>query len=205
MGNHMRIIDIRGRGLTEQELTTLRATGSDDDYVNYRTKPTRYIEVDYEVRAKNKDDLRKKIDEVSGFIAPNREVPVIFKDELDRIYHCEYAGAIEDKEHYHLARHRGTMIFLRKSVKYSKEEKTITLDGPTLINNEGNEPADPIIELTATKPATFAMIDTPNDEYNLLGFPLEEGRDEIVEERTLIMNEDGSTLRSEEHTSELQS
>ncbi len=91
----------------------------------------------------------------------------------------------------------GEMLFLCSDpIAYSKEEKTIPAEDIMMINNEGNEATEPIIELTATKKATFAMVNNVNDEYNLLGFPLEEGSDEIVEERTLTMNEDGSTLSS---------
>src|SRR5699024_12379126 len=66
--------------------------------------------------------------------------------------------------------------------KYSKEEKKVSAEDITIINNEGNEPTEPIVELTATKKATFAMISKPNDEYNLLGYPLEEeGQEEVVD------------------------
>ena len=54
MSQYMRIIAVRGRGITEQELTTVRVVGSDEDYVTYRTKPARFLEIDYEVRARIK-------------------------------------------------------------------------------------------------------------------------------------------------------
>src|SRR5690625_4960141 len=98
MSHYMRIIDVRGRGLTEQELTTVRVIVSGEDYVTYRTKPSRHLEIDYEIRAKNKEELRKKIDAVSVIIETTEKVPIIFPDEPDMTYYGEYAGAEQSVE-----------------------------------------------------------------------------------------------------------
>src|SRR5690625_1097724 len=170
----MRIIDVRGRGLIEQELTTVRVIGSDEDYVTYRTKPPRYLEIDYEIRAKNKEELRKKIDEVSAIIETTEKVPIIFPDELNRTYFGEYAGVEESVEYHHVGIHRGTIYILRDPYKYGPEKVIEPSSDTFIVENNGTADAEPITELTATQKATFAMISNGAEEYNLIGTPADD-------------------------------
>src|SRR5690625_1430029 len=90
----------------------------------------------------------------------------------------------------------GEMIFLCSDpYKYSKDESTETLDDTTVRKNEGSEATEPIIELTAKKKTTFAMINNMNDEYNLIGYPLEEeGNEEIVDAKPSIFKDNGEKI-----------
>ena len=194
MSDYMRIIDIRGRGLTEQELTTVRVIGSDEDYVTYRTKPSRFLEIDYEIRAKNKEELRKKIDAVSAIVETTEKVPIIFPDEPDMTYYGEYAGVEESVEYHHVGIHRGTIYILRDPYKYSKEETELELTGGlNTIKNDGTASAKPIITLTAKENSTYALIENQYDEYMLLGMPADDEQ-ETIETRKSVLYENGSTL-----------
>src|SRR5690625_4744593 len=88
------------------------------------------------------------------------------------------------------------MLFLCSDpIAYSKEEKTVPAEDVMMINNEGNEATEPIIELTAHKKATFVMVNNMNDEYNLLGYPLEEeGHEEVIEQKPVVFYEDGTSI-----------
>src|SRR5690625_288398 len=88
------------------------------------------------------------------------------------------------------------MLFLCSDpIAYSKEEKTVPAEDVMMINNEGNEATEPIIELTAHKKATFVMVNNMNDEYNLLGYPLEEeGHEEVIEQKAVVFYEDGTSI-----------
>ena len=195
MSNHIRIIEVRGRGVTEQELITERVTASDVEYVTGRIKPPRFLEIDYEIRASNKEELRKRVDEVSEIISIKEQFTVSFKDELDRIYYCEHAGTVEGQEHPHVSRHQGTVVLLRDPYKYSKEEEETEIQDTTIVHNEGNEPVAPILELTAHKKATFIMVNNLEDEYNIIGYPLEEeGHEEVIEQKPVIFYEDGTSI-----------
>lgn len=169
MSQHMRIIDVRGRGLAGQELTTIRPTGSDEEYITYRTTPKRYLEIDFEIRAKNKEDLRKKIDEINGFIETKEKVPIVFSDEPDMRYYGELESIEEDRELHHIGIHRGTIFILRDNYKYGQEKQYI-IDGPSILENEGTATVKPVFELTATQKSTFAMI-SDGEQYNLIGRP----------------------------------
>ncbi len=198
MSKYIRIIDIRGRGLTEQELTTIRASGSDIDHVSYRGRPKRFLEIDYEIRAKDKKELRTKIDEVSAIIKTTEYVPVVFSDEPNRTYYCEYAGAEESLEYHHIGIHRGTIFLLRDKDKYGPE-KTLTFPADIVkVENTGTAEADPIFEMTAKKKATFAMISNGDDEnanYNLVGRPADID-EKLVDEKTTLVYERGESLSS---------
>src|SRR5699024_9353382 len=65
--------------------------------------------------------------------------------------------------------------------------------GLTTLNNKGTANAKPILELTATKDTTFALIENQFEEYMLLGFPADD-ETEVVDDRTTIIYENGSTL-----------
>ena len=192
---YMRVIEVRGRGVAEQELSTERVTASDVEYVTARIKPPRFLEIDYEIRASNREELRKRVDEVSEIVNIKEQFTVRFKDELDRIYFCEHAGTVEDSELPHVSRHRGTIVLLRDPHKYSNKETETEVQDTTMVHNEGTEPVAPIIELTAHKKATFVMVNNMNDEYNLLGYPLEEeGHEEVIEQKPVVFYEDGTSI-----------
>ena len=193
MSDYMRIIDVRGRGLTEQELTTVRVIGSDEDYVTYRTKPPRYLEIDYEIRAKNKEELRKKIDAVSAIIETTEKVPIIFPDEHDRTYFGEYAGVEESVEYHHVGIHRGTIYILRDKYKYGPEKNLLFPADIVTVENNGTAEALPIFELEATQKTTFAMVSNQDDEYNLVGQPADDDV-QIVDTRNSVLYENGSTI-----------
>src|SRR5690606_14489000 len=122
MSDYMRIIDVRGRGITEQDLTTVRVIGSDEDYVTYRTKPTRFLEIDYEIRANIKEEFRKKVDAVNAMIETTEKVPIVFPDGPDMTYYGEYACVEESVEYHHVGIHRGTIYILRDKYKYGAEK-----------------------------------------------------------------------------------
>src|SRR5690606_3730995 len=192
MSDYMRIIAVRGRGLTEQELTTIRVIGSDEDYVIYRTKPPRYLEIDYEIRAKNKEELRKKIDAVSAIIETTEKVPIIFPDEPDMTYYGEYAGAEQSIEYHHIGIHRGTIYILREPYKYGPEKVVEPESDTFIVENNGTAETEPIIELTATQKATFAMVSN-GEEYMMIGKPAEVD-EQLVDEKVRVLYERGDTL-----------
>lgn len=192
----MRIIEIRGRGVANQELTTIRPTGASIDYITYATSPPEHIEVDFEIRAKKGESLRKKIDIVSAIIRTKERVPVIFRDELDMMYYCALDGVEETTEYHHAGIHRGTIYFLKEEYKYSTDERILTFPADiVVVENDGTAEALPIFELEATQKTTFAMMSNQDDEYNLVGKPVDEdGHEQIVDTRVSVLYENGNTL-----------
>src|SRR5690554_4266731 len=188
----MRIIDVRGRGITEQELTTVRVIGSNEDYVTYRTKPFRFLEIDYEIRAKNKEELRKKIDAVSAIIETTEKVPIIFPDEPDMTYYGEYAGVEESVEYHHVGIHRGTIYILRDKYKYGPEKVVEPESDTFIVENEGTAETEPIITMNILQDTTFALVSN-GEEYMMIGRPAD-ALETPKDTRPLILNDPASTL-----------
>lgn len=190
----MRIIEIRGRGVANQELTTIRSTGASIDYITYATSPPGHIEVDFEIRAKKGESLRKKIDIVSSIIRTKERVPVIFRDEQDVMYYCALDGIEETVEYHHVGIHRGTMYLLKEEYKYSTDESILTFPTDIVtVENNGTAEALPIFELEATQKSTFAMVSNQDDEYNLVGQPADDDV-QVVDTRKSVLYENGSTI-----------
>ncbi len=173
----------------------IKVTGMPGAYVESKEIDVIYIEqpigfvvddVEHEVRI---------IDELSSWLTTIDAAPLEFDDEPGRIYYAEIEGSIEDYTRF-VKQRSGIITFIcANPYAYSKEEKTVPAEDIMMINNEGNEATEPIIELTATKKATFAMVNNINDEYNLLGFPLEEeGHEEVVDASPTVLYEDGTSM-----------
>src|SRR5690606_32814846 len=141
---------------------------------------------------KDKEELRKKIDAVSAIIETTEKVPIIFPDQPDMTYYGEYAGVEEDVEYHHVGIHRGTIYILRDKYKYGAEKTVETTSDTFIVENNGTADAEPIIELTATQKATFAMISN-GEEYNLIGTPADDDV-VVVDEKTSVLYENGSTI-----------
>lgn len=189
-----RIISITGRGVADRELTTVKAIGSDYEYVTNRESKSREIDVAIDIRARSPAEIRKRIDDVSAFFDWEGYKPVIFSDEPDMTYYAEYEGYEEVIEYHHASIHRGIIKLLVQPNK-TKNEQEYELQDTTIIENKGNEPTPPIIELTAKEKTTYVMVENGINEYNLIGFPLDEdGQEDVVDKKVSVMREDGSTL-----------
>src|SRR5699024_1884597 len=90
----------------------------------------------------------------------------------------------------------GIITFICPDPHKYGEGESIELQDVTVVENKGSELTEPIIELTAKEKVTYAMVENGIDEYNLIGYPLEEGSDEVVNERELIFKETGTTFNS---------
>lgn len=78
---------------------------------------------------------------------------------------------------------------------YSKEKSAIFPSDAVTLTNHGTAEADPIFEMEVLQPVTFAMIQNHKEEYQMIGRPASVSS-EIVDTRTLLLREDGSTLDS---------
>src|SRR5699024_1006156 len=157
----------------------------------------RAITVPVFISAESYSDLQKVKEDLANWLIHREPKELIFKDEPDRVYYAVVDGALDLDELVRWG--TGTIAFLCPDPdKYAKEEVSYDIAGGlTTLNNKGTANAKPILELTATKDTTFALIENQFEEYMLLGYPLEEeGQEQIVDDRVSVMFEDGSTLSS---------
>ena len=152
----------------------------------------REITVRFLVEDDTNEGFQKRLIKLNSLLTGSKKV-LYFTDEEVFYYATLLSAEYPEEDSNRLV---GNLVFLcTDPYKYSKEEKEYTLEDISLIENKGNEPTEPIIELTALKPTTYAMVENGLGEYNLVGFPLDEdGQEEVVDDRVSIFREDGSTL-----------
>ena len=153
----------------------------------------RIVTVPVFILADSFSDLQKLKEDMADWLVHDEPRELKFKDEPDRIYYAVVDGGLDLEELVRWG--EGEISFVCPDpYKYGAEE-TGDLTDISTVNNEGNEAVSPIFELTAIKPATFAMVSNSADEYNLVGYPIDEdGNEEIVDIRPSIFFEDGRTL-----------
>src|SRR5690606_15713859 len=113
---------------------------------------------------------------------------LIFKDEPNRIYYALVDGEFELDEIFSTG--RGEITFICPDPYKYGPEKTYEFQDSGVVENEGTAEAEPIIELTATQKATFAMISNGIEEYNLIGTPSDDDV-VVVDEKTSVLYENG--------------
>ena len=77
---YLRIKTIRGRGLSPNELTMIEIPGMDGAYFSEKRIPARVLEIEADIRAGNRKDLREKLDQLNGILSVNKPVPITFPD-----------------------------------------------------------------------------------------------------------------------------
>lgn len=190
---YIRIIEIRGRGIINREVDAVSIPGMDGEHFSSVSTPSKYLEIDVEIRANNAETLRTKVDELNAILATEQPVPIVFPDEPDMTYYGTPEGSDEISEYVHLSKHQGT-IYIRRSdpFKYGPE---LTVDFPSdsiIVENPGTAEADPIFELTAREPTTFAMVSN-GEEYMMVGIPIDADTEPFVREEISLHDTLSST------------
>ena len=200
MSQYFSVNDIRGRSVYTRNLDLISVTNMPGAYLQGITEPPRILEIDITIKAKNLKELRQKIDEINGIMISKEPVPLSFSDEPDKTYYGMSEAITEEIERDTV--HKTTInVLCLDPYKYGPE-KTVEPEFDTFnVENEGTAEAEPIIELTATQKATFAMIANGNDEYNLIGQPADDDV-QVIDERTSVLYENGSTIDTWQHTTD---
>lgn len=191
---YMDIKSIKGRGVVDRKINAITVPGMDGEHFNSVETPAREIEIEFDIRASDIAELRAKIDELNGILAVDEPVPFVFPDEPDKTYWGTPESSDEGNEYIFAAKHQAKIVIRRSDPYKYGPEKTIDFTSDVLqLNVDGTAPADPIFELQVIKPITFAMVQNQNDEYMMIGRPVDVS-EEVVDERTPLITENGDTL-----------
>lgn len=157
-----------------------------------RTHP-RSITVPVLIQADTFSNLQKLKEDMAEWLIHDEAKPLIFADELDRVYYAVVDGDLDLDELVRWG--EGEITFLCPDPnKYSSSSKNLIFPADTVkIDNKGTAEADPVFELTAKKKTTFAMVSNGEKVYNLVGKPADVD-EQLVNEKTLIFDERGDTL-----------
>src|SRR5690625_2323293 len=201
-----RITDIDGRGPFMQEILRQSISGRDGSYRIERRIPERPLNVEGRILAKSKEDLRDKINYLNTILYTNDAVAIVFSDEPDVTYYGEYAGGAGWEEKF--IRGRGTLPFIcYDPYKYSPETRielneSIEIDSPAGVI--------PVFNIEFTENTNeFSIRHKQTRRHLTVKYDFGIGDKLTLNAVNRRVQINGitrmQTLRSEEHTSELQS
>lgn len=168
------------------------APGMAGAYLSRTETQIREIVVPVIINAENIEDLQKIKEDMAEWLVHDEPKELIFKDEPDRVYYAVVDGELELDEIFSTG--RGEITFICPDpYKYGPEKVVEPTSDEFIIENDGTAEAKPIIELTATEKATFAMVSNGIEEYNIIGTPSDDDV-VVVDEKTSVLYENGSTI-----------
>lgn len=179
------ITDIRGRGILVNEIETIDVAGRAGAYFVSRNIPVRVLEIDIIIASDNPSNLRKDIRELNAILSVDEPKQIVFSDDEEISYYGIPAESQEGGEI--VATSESTLVIICADPFAYSDEKAhrFELDVTTL-TNEGSEEAEPVFELHVLAPVTFAMIQNQYNEYQMIGMPVDDDEDEIVDTKTLV-------------------
>jgi predicted phage tail component-like protein len=185
-------LTVSGRSNLTQKINTIEVPGMDGliEQDGAKLEP-REITVKYKISDRTNEGFRKRLDKLNSLLEGSKR-ELTFTDENSLFYATLLTNDIPEEESNNLV---GTITFLCSDPFKYGPEKTYEFQDSGIVENNGTAEADPIFELTATAKSTFAMVSLGDEEYNLIGRPTDVD-EEVVDTRTLLFSEDGSTLNT---------
>lgn len=167
--------------------------GMDGAYLGNTSLRPLYINQPVGFVVKNDEHALQLKDELADWLMTNEPVPLQFDDEPGRTYYAVVQNTIEDFERFVNLR-QGTIQFLCLDPYSYGEEQTIEFQSDSvMVENKGTAETEPIFELTAKEPTTFAMISN-GEEYMAIGNPVDLENQEPAEELTTTFEHDMSNF-----------
>jgi predicted phage tail component-like protein len=143
----------------------------------------REIEVPIGVVGEDIGDLQKVKEDLAVWLVTDEPKELIFDDEPDRTYFAVVDGTFDPDELVRIG--QGTIKFICPDpYKYGLEKEAIFPSDVVSLNYEGTAPGDPVFELEVLKPVTFALVQNGDNEYMMVGKPVN------VEEQVPVQREE---------------
>lgn len=183
-------LTVSGRSNLTQKINTIEVPGMDGliEQDGAKLEP-REITVKYKISDRTNEGFRKRLDKLNSLLEGSKR-ELTFTDENSLFYATLLTNDIPEEESNNLV---GTITFLCSDPFKYGPEKTYEFQDSGIVENNGTADAEPIIELTATQKATFAMVSLGDEEYNLIGRPADVD-EQLVNERNQVLHESGQTL-----------
>lgn len=133
---------------------------------------TRPYDVPIRIKANSNEDLQKLKEDLAEWLLHDELKELIFDDEPDRTYFAIVDGTLDLEEIVRVG--KGVITFVCDPYKYGPEKEAVFPSDTVSLNYEGTAPGDPIFEMEATQPVTFAMIQNQEtNEYMMIGKPID--------------------------------
>lgn len=156
-----------------------------------KTKP-RIITVPILIKGHNFSNLQKLKEDLASWLITDKPEPLIFDDEIDRVYYAIVDGSLDLDEIVRWG--KGEITFLCPNpYKYGIEETTQLINDPNsddanpTVINVGTVPTQPIFRAQILKDTTYLAI-MNQDEYIAVGQPADP-ESVVVERHTKLIND----------------
>ena len=165
---------VNGRGVLGRDISTINAQGRDGSILESSTLPSRLLQIKYSLESDNSTNTRKSLERLNAILYENKEVSIMFKDDLTNYYEGTLADTTTEDEDSNII--QGQLIFICPTpFKYSTP---IVKSGTSVIYNnyDGDYKIDAgIIGLYANFTFT-STVTAPNVQLkNSLGQSIEIG------------------------------
>ncbi|WP_163579146.1 distal tail protein Dit [Gracilibacillus saliphilus] len=179
-------LTVTGRSNLDQRIDTFEVLGMDGVYEsNNSTTSFREITIKYKIEDKTNEGLRERYNRLNSLLSGEKK-PIVFTDEDVFFYATLQTHDVPEEETNKLV---ATITFLCSDpYKYGQEKTDAFTNDVLSVTTEGTAPSLPIFEMEATKQATFAMIQNQNQEYMMVGRPIDVD-DFVIAERELILHD----------------
>ncbi|WP_273379143.1 distal tail protein Dit [Symbiobacterium thermophilum] len=145
--------------------------GKPGGYLQNTAIQPRTIDVPVMIEGENIANLQKIKEDLASWLVTEEPKELIFEDEPDRVYFAIVDETFDPDELVRVG--QGTIKFICPDpYKYGLEKEAIFPSDVVSLNYEGTAPGEPVFELEVLQPVTFAMIQNQNDEYMLIGKPV---------------------------------
>lgn len=132
-------------------------------------------------------------DELADWLVTDQVAPLQLSDEEGRTYYAKVEGTIEEFTKF-VDQRKGVITFICADPFSYGEEKEINLTNVSTVLNDGTADADPIFELEATAPITYAMVQNQHGEYMKIGKPVDVESQLPFQRYENVLQADGSSL-----------
>ena len=150
----------------------LTVPGLPGGYLTDTVTNPRQIEVPVLIKANSFPDLQKLKEDLAWWLVTDTPQELIFDDEPDRVYFAVVDESLDLEEIVKWG--HGIIRFICPDpYKYGPEKEAIFPSDVVSLNYNGTAPGDPIFELEALQPVTFALIQNQNNEYMMIGKPID--------------------------------
>lgn len=175
------------------EYEILEIPGRPGGLIPGKKTKVRQINIPVRIYTKGFDSLQKVKEDLAAWLITDEPKELIFSDEPDRIYYAQVTGEFNPDELVYWG--EGVISFICPDpYKYGPEKEAIFPSDVVSLNYNGTAPNDPIFELEATQPVTFAMIQNQDDEYMMIGKPYDAAQEQpFMEEERIMWNDMSST------------
>ncbi|MGP4038327.1 distal tail protein Dit [Gracilibacillus sp. D59] len=170
----------------------LTVAGKIGAYLESTETQVRIIEQPVFFQGIDDEELKRLEEDIAGWLLTDKPVPLVFDDEPNRTYFAVVDGSLDVEELLHVG--QGTITFICPDpYKYGPEKPYTFPSDYVSLTNKGTAKSQPIFELEVLAPITFAMLQNQNNEYMMIGKPVDV--DSIVfQEKELILHDPMDSL-----------